>query len=49
MFNGFLPCPLIYAMLMQSALEKSPVKGFIVIALFGLGTVPAMFFFQFSF
>ena len=49
MFNGFLPCPLVYAMLMQSVLEKSPVKGLIVMALFGLGTVPAMFFSSFVF
>lgn len=44
MFNGFLPCPLVYAMLMQSVLEKSPVKGFFIMTLFGLGTIPAMFF-----
>ncbi len=43
MFNGFLPCPLVYAMLMQAVLEQSPIKGFIVMVLFGLGTVPAMF------
>ncbi len=49
MFNGFLPCPLVYAMLMQSVLEKSPIKGFIVMVLFGLGTVPAMFFSSFVF
>jgi hypothetical protein len=44
MFNGFLPCPLIYAMLLQAVLEKSPVQGFIIMVLFGLGTVPAMLF-----
>jgi len=49
MFNGFLPCPLVYAMLLQAVLEKSPVKGFIVMVLFGLGTVPAMFFSSYIF
>lgn len=43
MFNGFLPCPLVYAMLLQSVLEKSPIKGFFIMLAFGLGTVPAMF------
>jgi len=49
MFNGFLPCPLVYAMLLQAVLEKSPVKGFIVMVLFGIGTVPAMFFSSYIF
>lgn len=49
MFNGFLPCPLVYAMLLQSVLEKSVVKGFIFMVLFGIGTIPAMFFSSFVF
>lgn len=44
MFNGFLPCPLVYAFLMQSMFEGSPVKGMAVMTAFGLGTVPAMLF-----
>jgi len=44
MFNGFLPCPLVYAFLMQAMFEGSPVKGMLVMFFFGLGTVPAMLF-----
>lgn len=49
MFNGFLPCPLVYAMLLQSVLEKSGVKSFIIMVIFGIGTIPAMFFSSFVF
>jgi len=44
MFNGFLPCPLVYAFLMQAMFEGSPIKGMLVMLFFGLGTVPAMLF-----
>ena len=44
MFNGFLPCPLVYAFLMQAVFEKDPLKGAAVMLFFGLGTVPAMLF-----
>lgn len=44
MFNGFLPCPLVYAFLMQSMFEGSPFKGMIVMLFFGIGTIPAMLF-----
>jgi sulfite exporter TauE/SafE len=44
MFNGFLPCPLVYAFLMQAIFEGSPVKGMLVMVAFGIGTVPAMLF-----
>ncbi|WP_457621335.1 sulfite exporter TauE/SafE family protein [Persephonella sp.] len=44
MFNGFLPCPLVYAFLMQAVFEKDPFKGALVMLFFGLGTVPAMLF-----
>lgn len=44
MFNGFLPCPLVYAFLMQSMFEGSPLKGMLVMFAFGVGTVPAMLF-----
>jgi len=43
-FNGFLPCPLVYAFLMRALFEQNPVKGMIVMILFGIGTVPAMLF-----
>ncbi len=42
MFNGFLPCPLVYAFLLQAMFESSPFKGMLVMVSFGLGTVPAM-------
>jgi len=44
MFNGFLPCPLVYAFLMQAMFEGNPIKGMLVMFFFGLGTVPAMLF-----
>ncbi len=44
MFNGFLPCPLVYAFLMQAVFERDPLKGAVVMFFFGIGTVPAMFF-----
>ena len=44
MFNGFLPCPLVYAFLMQAIYEGSPVKGMLVMFFFGIGTVPTMLF-----
>ncbi len=44
MFNGFLPCPLVYAFLMKAMFESSPFKGMLVMVFFGLGTVPAMMF-----
>lgn len=42
LFNGFLPCPLVYAFLFTSASTASPVKGALVMAMLGLGTIPAM-------
>ncbi len=42
MFNGFLPCPLVYAFLLQAMFESNPLKGMLVMLSFGLGTVPAM-------
>ncbi len=44
MFNGFLPCPLVYAFLMQAVFEKDPLKGALVMFFFGIGTIPAMLF-----
>jgi len=41
---GFLPCMLSWAMIVEAATTSSPVHGFTTMALFGLGTVPALFF-----
>ena len=41
---GFLPCMLSWAMIVKAASTASPVHGFMTMALFGLGTVPALFF-----
>jgi uncharacterized protein len=41
-FNGFLPCPLIYAFLAQGASTAGALPGFLTMASFGLGTFPAM-------
>jgi len=40
--NGFLPCPLVYAFAAQAAASGSPLPGFLIMAIFGLGTFPAM-------
>jgi sulfite exporter TauE/SafE len=41
-FNGFLPCPLVYAFMAQAASTADPLPGFLTMAAFGLGTFPAM-------
>ena len=41
---GFLPCMLSWAMIVKAATTTSPVHGFMTMALFGLGTVPSLFF-----
>jgi sulfite exporter TauE/SafE len=41
--NGFLPCPLVYAMLAQAAGTAEVRSGVLTMAAFGLGTFPAMF------
>jgi sulfite exporter TauE/SafE len=41
-FNGFLPCPLVYAFAAQAASTAGPLPGFLTMASFGLGTFPAM-------
>ena len=41
-FNGFLPCPLVYAFAAQAASTAGAVPGFLVMLAFGLGTFPAM-------
>lgn len=41
-FNGFLPCPLVYAFLAEAAGTAAPLPGMLTMAAFGLGTFPAM-------
>jgi uncharacterized protein len=40
--NGFLPCPLVYAMVAQAASTFHVLSGCLTMAAFGLGTFPAM-------
>ncbi|MGH7889287.1 MAG: sulfite exporter TauE/SafE family protein [Thermodesulfobacteriota bacterium] len=42
-FNGFLPCPLVYAFLFKAAVSGSPDKGALTMLSLGLGTIPTMF------
>ena len=41
-FNGFLPCPLVYAFAAQAGSTAAPLSGVLVMLAFGLGTFPAM-------
>jgi uncharacterized protein len=41
---GFLPCMLSWAIIVKAASTANPVHGFQTMILFGLGTVPALFF-----
>ena len=41
-FNGFLPCPLVYAFAAQAAGSGGLIPGLLVMLAFGLGTFPAM-------
>jgi uncharacterized protein len=41
-FNGFLPCPLVYAFAAQAAGSGGAWSGLLVMLAFGLGTFPAM-------
>lgn len=40
--NGFLPCPLVYAMVAQAASSLHVLSGCLTMAAFGLGTFPTM-------
>jgi hypothetical protein len=40
--NGFLPCGLVYAFLATAVATGDVVRGMLVMAVFGAGTVPAM-------
>ncbi len=39
---GWLPCGLVYAMLLGAPAQSSPTAGAVYMALFGLGTLPVM-------
>ena len=41
-FNGFLPCPLVYAFAAEAVSTSQALPGFLTMASFGLGTFPAM-------
>ena len=41
-FNGLLPCPLVYAFIAQAVVAGSVGKGLATMVAFGLGTFPAM-------
>ena len=41
-FNGFLPCPLVYAFAAEAASTSQALPGVLTMASFGLGTFPAM-------
>jgi uncharacterized protein len=41
-FNGFLPCPLVYAFAAEAASTTQALPGFLTMASFGIGTFPAM-------
>jgi uncharacterized protein len=41
-FNGFLPCPLVYAFVAHAAAVGDPLRGALLMSVFGLGTFPAM-------
>lgn len=42
---GFLPCGLLYAMLLAAAQSGTPAGGLLTMFFFGLGTIPALFAF----
>ncbi|MEP0546715.1 MAG: sulfite exporter TauE/SafE family protein [Rhodothermales bacterium] len=43
MLNGLLPCALVYGLLARAAAAGSPLGGAAVMAVFGLGTIPALY------
>jgi uncharacterized protein len=46
--TGFLPCGLSWAMIVKAATTHDLAQGFLTMAAFGLGTVPALFLTGFS-
>jgi hypothetical protein len=47
MLNGIIPCGLVYSFAIFAASTASPLGGAIVMATFGLATIPALFFLGF--
>ena len=45
---GFLPCVLSWSIIVKAAATQDPAQGFLTMASFGLGTMPALFFTGFS-
>ncbi len=46
-FNGLLPCPIVYGFLLLAALSKNPIQGMLIMLSFGMGTMITMFSFGF--
>lgn len=42
LFNGFLPCGMVYAALFGSIAMQNPMGGIAYMALYGIGTIPMM-------
>jgi len=47
MLNGIIPCGLVYSFAIFAASTASPLGGALVMATFGLATIPALFFLAF--
>jgi len=47
MLNGIIPCGLVYSFAIMAAATASPLWGALVMASFGLATIPALFFLGF--
>jgi sulfite exporter TauE/SafE len=47
--NGLLPCPLTFALAIKAATAPGPLEGGLLMAAFGLGTVPSMLFVTLAF
>lgn len=47
MLNGIIPCGLVYSFAIFAASTANPVSGALVMATFGLATIPALFFLGF--
>jgi len=43
LFNGFLPCPMVYGFLIKATSSANPLDGMLVMMAMGFGTFPAMF------
>jgi sulfite exporter TauE/SafE len=47
MLNGIIPCGLVYSFAVFAASTANPLEGALVMAVFGLATIPALFFLGF--